>query len=113
MPKNVLFKYVPPGGQFHEPPCVIVVMDDGEKSHALGSTKERDLQRLQAKGEGGSWELRGYTLWLKKPLEKDMYTLSCLDLSPYVWSELEVFFVLFCEIEDYKSLSFTVEETSR
>lgn len=90
-------------------PYLFITMAGTEKLLSIGYCKVKNMQTHWEDGEATP-KLRGYGLCLNRRLPKGNHTLQSISLPKEMYEELEVFFVLFCEIEDWKSLEFTVEE---
>lgn len=90
----------------------VEILSVGAEESLAICTAPAGMSSLQG-WDGCAWQLRGYIVSLEErpgePPMKGPYTLASLNLSKEVREELNVFFTLFCEIEDWEALGFTVD----
>lgn len=90
-------------------PYLFVTMAGAERFLSIGVCNVKNMKTHWG-SDRTSLKLQGYELRLNHRLSKGKHTLQSISLPKEMYEELEVFFVLFCEIEDWKNLVFTVEE---
>jgi hypothetical protein len=88
---------------------LVISMTDAEDGLAVCVCNVRDMITLQG-WDGYAWQLRGYSICLNRILPAGSYTLDSLGLPPDMYEELNVFFTLFCEVEEWRTLTFEAEE---